>query len=138
MSSNTKTILVVFALAFILASPAQTQSPPEIPTRLWATQTSPAQLVLCWDTVPGASEYRLYQRTNTDKRIATAARNAQTWIIPLTAAMVGTTLQYEISAVNPKTGESPIVPFNAVEIRVHPGDVIAVRADLLEAVCPAI
>ena len=117
MHSHIRTILA--ALALILAAvPATAQQTPDMPTRLWAGQTSASQVQLRWDTVPGAAEYRLYQRTSATQvtRIATAARNAQSWVIPLKSSMAGTTLQYQLSAVHPKLGESAIVPFNPVTI----------------------
>ena len=108
----------LMAISFGFASTAYSQTAAEMPTRLWAGQTSASQAMLRWDTVAGASEYRLYQRiSSTETRpIASPARNAHSWVIPLNASMAGKTLQYLLSAVHPNAGESPIVPFNAITI----------------------
>jgi hypothetical protein len=119
MHARVTTVVVAFALTFASAS-AYAQNSPEMPTRVWAGQIGGSQVMLRWDTVSGASEYRLYQRIGTTaKRLATAARNAQFWVIPVTASMVGTTLQYQISAVHPNVGESAIVPFNTITVAAN-------------------
>ena len=110
--------ITVFAALVLTSSQAYAQSAPAMPTRLWAGQTSASQVQLRWDTVPGATEYRLYQRVSATeiKRVATATRNSQSWVIPLNSSMLGKTLEYQLSAVHAGAGESAIVPFNLVTV----------------------
>ena len=112
-----RTFLLIF-VALGSATTALAQDPAPMPTGLWAAQTAATQVNLRWDSVPDVTEYRLYQRIGESdiKRIATAARNRNFWVVPLTGVSVGTRLQYQISAVHPKLGESAIVPFNAITI----------------------
>src|SRR5688572_20382610 len=102
-----RTLLLVVA-ALPAAAGAYGQDAAPTPTGLWAAQTAASQITLRWDSVPDATEYRLYQRSSETeiKRIATAARNRLFWVVALPSTSAGTRLQYQLSAVHPKLGES--------------------------------
>lgn len=100
-----------------LAAQSATGSVPA-PGRIWAAQTSPRELTLVWDSVPGATGFRLYRiggsGADSARLIGNAVAAVRRWVVPVTTAMVSTPQQLAIEALDAAQRPSPRAAFNGV------------------------
>lgn len=117
---------LLILLVIALASAAERQNAPfPAPTQLWAAQTSPTDITLVWQPVPGALTYRLYaHRDGADRQVGTTRATGNRFIQRVTA--VGVPHIYAIEAVAENGTVSPRVRFNeVVPVEAVPGPVAA-------------
>lgn len=102
-------ILVIAILSLLLGSyPAVAQkggpNKPAAPTGLTATSSAIREITLSWNTVSGATSYRVYRGLTSDKRLPLIATRTVANYVD-TNVTAGTTYQYAVTAVN-SAGES--------------------------------
>ena len=92
--------------------------------RRWVAQNAPRGLIIVWDLVPGAKGYRLYQLGTSsggaDRLLATAASNANQYIVNLRNDMMSVPLRYAIETLDAAGLPSARAEFNVVT-PVEPG-----------------
>lgn len=96
------------------------------PTGLVARQTSPREIVLNWQKVPDAKEYRVYvdppAQPNLAGRPGVASGSGTHWVIPLPPSVAPSTVyRASIEAVGPTGAVSERAHFNPVAVHLPSG-----------------
>lgn len=66
------------------------------PKSLWAAQTSPTSITLVWNSVPGATGYRI----SVSGKVERAGANTLRWVVPISSRMFGQPFRASIQTVD--------------------------------------
>lgn len=113
---------LVAATLLGLTAAAAAQNPAfAAPAGLWAAQTSPAEITLGWQTVPGAQAYRLYALEEGKARLIGTTRATGTRFVQRVVEY-DVPYAYAIEAVSENGTASARTPFNVVvPVKTTPG-----------------
>jgi hypothetical protein len=113
--------LVAAVLLALVATVAAQDSPFAAPGALWAAQTSPAEITLSWQTVPGAQAYRLYAIENGKPRLIGTTRATGNRFVQRVVEY-DVPYAYAIEAISESGTASARTPFNVVvPVKTTPG-----------------
>ena len=124
---------VAVALLALVATVAAQNSAFPAPGALWAAQTSPAEITLSWQIVPGAQAYRLYAIEAGKPRLISTTRATGNRSVQRVVEY-GAPHTYAIEAISERGTASARTPFNVVvPIKTTPGATAAPASVTAEA-----
>ncbi|HEY5900358.1 MAG TPA: hypothetical protein VIV54_22530 [Burkholderiales bacterium] len=104
---------------------AEARAATPAPANLHAQQTAPDAIVLTWDRVPNAREYRVYvdppPAAHLAGKPAIVGASGNRFVIPVPRTMTNVTFNASIEAVGPDNAVSPRARFNPVFVAAVPG-----------------